>query len=141
MSSFLRLKGSFHFHLLLKTVHEIDFLPESILVFSALSGFFLTELAVAALFLLLNLLTLGLKLFCLTLAKQFDVLILKGLILTALRHLVMLSHLLLAHLFIKLCSNQTATLLLPHHLLLLLFVVQKRVKLLDGSPLVLLSQL
>ena len=63
LSTLFLLKGSLHFHLVLKSVYEVNLLSESILVFSALSGLLFAELAVTALFLLCDLLTLSFKLF------------------------------------------------------------------------------
>ena len=67
-------------------------------------------------------------------------LILKCLVHATLLHFTGLTIPLLCHLLIKLSTDQSSALLLSHHGLLLLLVVQQRVELLNGSPLVLLSQ-
>ena len=68
-------------------------------------------------------------------------LLLKCLVHATLLHFFGLTIPLLCHLLIKLSTDQSSALLLSHHGLLLLLVVQQRVELLNGSPLVLLSEL
>ena len=141
LSSLLLLKSTLHLHFLLQSINLFNISPESFFVVIALSGFFLMELTVTALFLLLDLLTLSIEFFLLSLTKELDVLILKFLILTALEQFIILSQLLFVHLLVKLSANQAASLPLSHHCLLLLFVVQKRVELLNCSPLVFFCKL
>ena len=68
-------------------------------------------------------------------------LFLEGLVHAALIHLTILTLLLLLHLLVELIANQSTALLFAKHCLLLLFVVKQSVELLNGSPLVLLSEL
>ena len=67
-------------------------------------------------------------------------LVLKCLVHATLLHFICLTVPLLCHLFIKLCTDQSSALLLSHDGLLLFLVVQQRVELLNGGPLVLFSQ-
>ena len=135
------LKGALHLHLFLQTVDELNLSFESVLIILALAEFLIFELTVTAIFFLLNLLTLSVKLFLLALAEEFNVLVLEVLVHTALFQLINLTALLLLHLFVELVTDQAAALLLAKHCLLLLFVVQQGVELLDGCPLVLLGDL
>ena len=60
---------------------------------------------------------------------------------TSLVLLAFLAFFLLLHLFVKLLSDQSASLLHTGHSLLLFLVVKERVELLNGGPLILLGQL
>ena len=60
---------------------------------------------------------------------------------TSLVLLAFLAFFLLLHLLVKLLSDQSASLLLTGHSLLLFLVVKERVELLNGGPLILLGQL
>ena len=90
---------------------------------------------------MLDFLVLGCDLVLLALAEKSNVLFLEGLVHASLIHLAVLAVLLLLHLLVELLSNQSAALLLAKHCLLLLLVVKQSVELLNGSPLVLLSEL
>jgi len=116
-------------------------LTESVLIIGPFAGFLLSELAVPTLFLLLDLILLGSQLFLLSLAKELDVLLLESLVHATLAHLTGLTIFLLLKLFVQLCADQSAALLLTEHCLLLLLVVEQGVELLDGGPFVLLCQL
>ena len=139
LTTLLLLKLTLHFHFFLKTVHKVNFCPEGFLVLVALPQLFFAELAISTILFLLDFLILGSDLILFTLAEKSYVLFLKGLVHAALIHLTFLTLLLLLHLLVEFLSNQSTALLLAKHCLLLLFVVEQSVKLLDGSPLIFLG--
>ena len=141
LATLLLLQLTLHIHLLLQAVNQFDFLAERILVLVPLARLFFTQLSVSALLLLCDLFALGCQLFLLADAEEFDMLLLERLVHAPLLHFVVLTLTLLRHLLIKLIPYQSSALLLSQHRLLLLFVMQQRVELLNGGPLVFLGQL
>lgn len=141
MAPLFLLKGTLHFHLILKAIDELNLSLEKIFIVPSLAPLLIVELAVAALFLLLDLLTVSLRLFLLTLAKKLNVLGLKGFICEALVVLARFTLLLLSELLVELTTDELTTFHFTSNCLFLLLVVQKGVKLLNGGPLVLLCEL
>lgn len=123
LAPLLLLQGSFHLHLLLKTVNKVDLGLELFLLLSALTQLFLAELTVATLLLLHDLFAVSLRLFKFALSEQFDMLLSERLVHASLLLLALLPLFLLLHLLVKLLSDQSASLLLASHCLLLLLVV------------------
>ena len=141
LSPLLSLHGLLHLHLFPQSLHQLNFKLECLLFFFAFPNLLFLELPVPALLLLHNLFPNCLVLLCFSLAKEFHVLLSKGLVHSSLLLLGLGSSLLLRNLSIKFLLDQPSSLLLSCNSLLLLFVVQQSIEFLDGCPLVLFRQL
>ena len=111
------------------------------LILSTFSKLLFLQLSVAALFFLLDLFTLGSHLLRFTHAQKFDVLLLERLVHATFILLEFFALLFLSKLLVKFIADQSAAFLFAKHGLLLLFVVQKSVELLNGSPFVFFTEL
>lgn len=132
---------TFSIHLFLESVDKLKLLVVIFLLLDTLSLLLKLELTVTRVLFLLDLLFVFLLLLCLFLSEELDVLSLHFIVLLSLRKFSLFSRSLSSHLGVKLLLNESLALLLTLDSLLLLFVVQEGVELLDSEPFVFLVNL